>query len=154
MSVQATNKGRRVHDEEGEVALLLTTKGESLEMEVDGHIWRGAYERSAGLVRVMLGGQVYEIRIAPEIATLGAAKANAGGSGAVLAPMPGVVAEVKVAIGDRVEVGEVVIVLESMKLFTSLTAAIAGTVSDIACRAGETVAAGKRLLLIESVKPS
>ena len=154
MSVQATNNGRRVYDEEGEVALLLTTKGESLEMEADGHIWRGAFERSAGLVRVILGGEIYETRIAPEVATLGAAKANAGGSGAVLAPMPGVVAEVKVAIGDLVDVGQVVIVLESMKLFTSLTAAIAGTVSDIACRAAETVAAGKRLLLIEPAKSS
>ena len=44
---------------------------------------------------------------------------------------------------------QVVVVLESMKLFTSLAAEIAGVVSDVACRTGETVSAGKRLVLIE-----
>jgi 3-methylcrotonyl-CoA carboxylase alpha subunit len=154
MRVQATNGNRRVYDEQGEVALSLTTKGESLEIEADGRIWRGAFERSTELVRMTLGGEVYETRITPEIAALGAAKASGGGSGAVLAPMPGVVAEVRVTLGDRVEAGQVVIVLESMKLFTSLAAAVAGTVADVDCRAGETVAAGKRLLLVEAAKAS
>lgn len=58
----------------------------------------------------------------------------------------GVVAEVKVAPGQEVEAGRAVIVLESMKLFMSLTSGIAGTVAEIACRPGETVPAGKRLV--------
>jgi len=45
--------------------------------------------------------------------------------------------------------GQVVVVLESMKLFTSLSAGIDGVVADIACQPGETVQAGKRLALIE-----
>ena len=63
--------------------------------------------------------------------------------------MPGVVAEVNVAVGDVVEVGQVVVVLESMKLFASLQAEVAGTVADVYCVPGETVPAGKRLVLID-----
>ena len=63
--------------------------------------------------------------------------------------MPGVVAEVRVTPGDVVEAGQVVAVLESMKLFTSLPAGIGGMVADIACQPGDTVQAGKRLVLIE-----
>ncbi len=66
-----------------------------------------------------------------------------------IAPMPGIVAEVKVAVGDEVEARQVVAVLESMKLFISLEADVGGTVKDVACVAGETVQAGTRLILIE-----
>jgi 3-methylcrotonyl-CoA carboxylase alpha subunit len=80
---------------------------------------------------------------------LAGAAAGAGGSGAVLATMPGVVAEVRVSAGGPVAAGQVVIVLESMKLFSSLKAETVGVVADISCRPGETVMAGKRLVLIE-----
>jgi len=154
MTVQAPEGARLVHDEQGEIALSLAAKGEGLEIESAGRVLRGAYERSAGLVRLTLDGESYEIVIAAESAATAGSKAGVGGSGAVLAPMPGVVAEVKVEPGDRVEVGQVVVVLESMKLFTSLAAAVAGTIADVACKAGETVPAGKRLLLIEPAKSS
>jgi 3-methylcrotonyl-CoA carboxylase alpha subunit len=41
------------------------------------------------------------------------------------------------------------VVLESMKLFSSLKAEVAGVVADVSCKPGETVMAGKRLVLIE-----
>jgi 3-methylcrotonyl-CoA carboxylase alpha subunit len=154
MRVQATGGDRRIFDEQGEIALSLRVKGEGFEIETEGRVLRGAFERSPGFVRMTLNSEVYEIGVAPEVAAGGGGKASVVGSGAVMAPMPGVVAEVRVAVGDVVEVGEVVVVLESMKLFTSLAAAIGGAVAEIACRAGETVPAGKRLLLIEATKAS
>ena len=155
MTVQAQSEGvRRVFDEQGEIAIVVRTQGEDLEVETKGRIIRGAFERSPKIVRVIFDGEVYEVGVAPETAAIAQSKTGAGGSGAVLAPMPGVVAEVRAELGDCVDVGQVVIVLESMKLFTSLSAQIAGTISDIACRTGETVPAGKRLLLIEPTKSS
>lgn len=68
--------------------------------------------------------------------------------------MPGVVAEVRVGPGDRVEAGQVVIVLESMKLFTSLSAGVGGVVTEVSCQPGDTVQAGKRLALIETSSSS
>ena len=140
---------RRVFDEQGEVPVEVRSHGPALEIEADGHVLRGAFEAEAGRVRLTLGGTSYDVRVEPEVAMVAASGAAGGGSGAVIAPMPGVVAEVNVAVGDRVEVGQVVAVLESMKLFTSLQAAIAGVVADVNCRPGETAPAGKRLVLIE-----
>jgi 3-methylcrotonyl-CoA carboxylase alpha subunit len=59
------------------------------------------------------------------------------------------VAEVRVSAGEAVDAGQVMVVLESMKLFSSLKAEIAGVVADVSCKPGETVMAGKRLVLIE-----
>ena len=141
--------GRRIEDEQGEIAIALRRDGARIEVEAAGQILRGDVERSAGRVRLTLGGEVYDFGVEPE--TLAGARTKTGGrgSGSVLAPMPGVVAEVKVSVGDCVEAGQVLVVLESMKLFTSLSAEVAGIVSEIACKPGETVPAGKRLALIE-----
>ena len=149
LAVRAEGATRRVHDEQSEMAMDLRVEGQNVEIETEGRILRSVFERSADRVRLTLGGEMYDIGIEPEAAVVARAKHGGAGSGAVLAPMPGVVAEVKVAVGDVVEVGQVLVVLESMKLFTSLSAEIAGSVSDIACKPGETVSAGKRLVLIE-----
>ena len=92
---------------------------------------------------------MYHVEIEAEVAVVAGSTAGGAGSGAILATMPGVVAEVKVAMGDIVEVGQVLVVLESMKLFSSFKAEVAGTVADVSCAQGETVLAGKRLVLIE-----
>ena len=150
LTVQADAEGRRgVLDERGEVAIAVQVDGQVVEIESDGCILRAIFERSAGRVALMLGGSIYDVAIESEVAVAGKLDVRARGSGAVLASMPGVVAEVVVKVGDIVEVGQVVLVLESMKLFTSFQSQIAGTVTDVACRAGETVSAGKRLVLIE-----
>lgn len=90
--------------------------------------------RQRGASRLTLDGESFDIGIGSGLEAMAAGGGGAG-SGAILAPMPGVVAEVRVAPGDRVEAGQVVIVLGSMKLFTSLSAGIDG-VSDVACQPG------------------
>jgi 3-methylcrotonyl-CoA carboxylase alpha subunit len=143
---------RRVEDDKGEMAIDLRVEGRRVEIETDGHVFRGDVERSEGRVRLSFGGEVYDFGVELESLAGVRTKSGSAGSGAVLAPMPGVAAEVKVTVGDAVEVGQVLVVLESMKLFTSLSAQVTGTVSEVACKPGETVAAGKRLVLIEPSK--
>jgi 3-methylcrotonyl-CoA carboxylase alpha subunit len=150
LTVQAPAEGaRRVYDEEGEVPVKVRSDGQAVEVETDGHVLRGIFERAEGRVRLTLGGVVYDVGIEAEVAVVAGATGGGVGSGAILASMPGVVAEVNVAVGDLVEVGQVVVVLESMKLFTSLQAEVAGAVAEVYCVPGETVPAGKRLVLIE-----
>ncbi len=146
--VALADGGRRVRGPDGEMDLRVRCCGERLEVEIDGHIATGAWERSGEAVRLTLGGETYDFIVAPQAVAASRTAATAGGSGAVLAPMPGVIVEVRVAPGDIVATGQIVVVLESMKLFTSLTAEIAGTVAEIGCRRGETVPAGRRLLTI------
>ncbi|MBN9449226.1 MAG: 3-methylcrotonyl-CoA carboxylase, partial [Bosea sp.] len=141
--------GRAVRDEDGEIVLIQHSGGERFEVTCEGRLLRGSHAVADGGVRLMLDGESFDFSLASATRIAAGANGASSGSGAVNASMPGVVAEVRIAAGERVEAGQVVVVLESMKLFTSLTAEIAGVVSDVACRTGETVSAGKRLVLIE-----
>lgn len=147
---QAPGGGWLVRDAEGDVALTLSVNGETFEVASAARVLRGTHAAGGARVPLVLAGERFDIAIESEVRIAVGANGAASGSGAVLAAMPGVVAEVRVAAGEQVEAGQVVIVLESMKLFTSLSAEIAGTVADIACQTGETVPAGKRLVLIEA----
>ena len=150
LEVRLLPDGRRiVLDSDGEIELAVHIGADSFELTFEDRLLRGSHATTDGLVRLMLDGESFAIRIGSEARPAAAAGGGGAGSGAILAPMPGVVAEVRVAPGDRVEAGQVVVVLESMKLFTSLSAGIDGVVADIACGPGETVQAGKRLVLIE-----
>jgi 3-methylcrotonyl-CoA carboxylase alpha subunit len=113
-----------------------------------GLVMQGSAAVSGSRVWLNISGEIYAFEVLPEHAAAASASGTGAGSGAILAPMPGVVAEIRVAAGDRVEAGQVIAVLESMKLFMPLSADVAGTVADVECRTGETVGAGKRLATI------
>ncbi|KAJ7665647.1 carbamoyl-phosphate synthase L chain, ATP binding domain-containing protein [Mycena rosella] len=71
------------------------------------------------------------------------------GKGALRAPMPSLVVEVRVKLGERVEKGQAVVVLESMKTETVLRADVAGVVKAVGCKNGEMVEEGRQLVEIE-----
>ena len=75
--------------------------------------------------------------------------AAGAGRGALRAPMPSVVVEVRVAVGERVEAGQPVVVLESMKTETVLRAPVAGVVKAVGCAKGEMVEEGRELVDVE-----
>jgi acetyl/propionyl-CoA carboxylase alpha subunit len=77
-------------------------------------------------------------------------RAGAGsGDGRLVAPMPGVVLEVAVTPGDRVAAGDLVAVLEAMKMEHRLTAPHAGTVSELRAATGAFVDAGALVAAID-----
>ncbi|MET3902023.1 biotin carboxylase N-terminal domain-containing protein [Paenarthrobacter sp. 4246] len=78
----------------------------------------------------------------------GAAAAAAGGN-ALTSPMQGTIVKVAAAEGDVVAEGDLIVVLEAMKMEQPLTAHKAGTVRGLAATAGETVAAGAVIATIE-----
>ena len=121
------------------------TTVEELAVEVDGRPCRALVARGAERVLVALDGRVYAFETGEE--THGA---HAGaGSGIVTAPMPGKVLSVLVAAGDTVVVGQPLVILEAMKMETTLGAEIAGRVRAVPAVAGALVAAGDLLVDIE-----
>jgi acetyl-CoA/propionyl-CoA carboxylase, biotin carboxylase, biotin carboxyl carrier protein len=80
-------------------------------------------------------------------------RASAGisgaGSGLVTSPMQGTVLDVKVVEGETVEPGQVVAIVEAMKMENEVTAHRAGTIVDVAVSAGEPVTTGQPICTIE-----
>ncbi len=68
---------------------------------------------------------------------------------AVKAPLPGVITEIKVSVGDEVQVGDTVVVLEAMKMANALQAEKAGKVTAICVKVGESVMEDDALVVIE-----
>lgn len=68
---------------------------------------------------------------------------------ALKSPLPGVVTDIKVAVGDKVSVGDTVVVLEAMKMANNLEAEKAGTVTAVMVQVGESVMEDTPLVVIE-----
>ena len=67
----------------------------------------------------------------------------------IAAPMPGKVVRVLVSVGDTVEPGQGLIVVEAMKMQNEMKSPKAGIVAEIKTKDGATVAAGEILIVIE-----
>ena len=76
-------------------------------------------------------------------------KAAVNKNNAVKAPLPGVITDIKVAVGDEVQAGDTVIVLEAMKMANNLQAEKSGKVTAICVKIGESVMEDDALLVIE-----
>ena len=123
----------------------------------------GAEPTVARDVDVEVDGRRYHVRMwVPDIEVVGGSAANkprkrpaisqAGGGAAssdkVTVPMQGTIVKVLVAVGDHVEVGQTVCVLEAMKMENHINAERAGTISEIRVEAGATVGAGDIVAVI------
>jgi len=83
----------------------------------------------------------------PPAATPQPATVSAAGN-PLKAPLPGTISDIKVQVGQQVNVGDVVLVLEAMKMQNNIEAEYAGTVTSIAVKPGDTVMEGTVLLTI------
>ncbi|MDW7739465.1 MAG: biotin/lipoyl-containing protein [Bacillota bacterium] len=72
----------------------------------------------------------------------------AGNGLEVKAPMPGSVLDVPVQVGDKVSEGDILLILEAMKMENELTAPQNGTVSAVLVKKGDTVNSGDPLIML------
>ena len=84
----------------------------------------------------------------PAAAPAPAAKPAAGKSG-VKSPLPGVILDIKVNVGDEVKKGQTIIILEAMKMENSINADKDGKIAAINVSKGESVLEGTDLVIIE-----
>jgi biotin carboxyl carrier protein len=104
-----------------------------------------------GVSIVEVDGESYRVRVEEEtryiIRTRGG-KAATGGQ-VLRAPMPGKVVHIEVEVGQEVQAGDGLVILEAMKMENEFRAAVAGTVKEIRVRPGQAVNAGDALVVIE-----
>ena len=86
--------------------------------------------------------------VTPAPAAAPAAPVAAGAGSPIKAPLPGTIIELKVNVGDTVKQGDVVLVLEAMKMQNNIESEYSGTVTSITVKQGETVMEGAVLLTI------
>lgn len=99
---------------------------------------------------VRLGGRVFEVEIYdPRDGASGAGAKLGEGRQIVKAPMPGKVVRTLVAVGDAVEAGQGIAVVEAMKMQNEMKALKAGRVVELRVAAGDTVGAGSVLAVVE-----
>lgn len=125
-----------------------------------GESWTVAADPLDGVGRWVLGvaGERAEVDAVDErtraIAGLVTAPSVAAAGGTVKAPMPGLVVRVEVEVGQRVEAGAGLVVVEAMKMENELRAPHAGVVETVHVAAGQTVEKGAPLVTLASAEPS
>ncbi len=75
--------------------------------------------------------------------------ANINTNNAIKAPLPGVITEICVNVGDEVNAGDTVVVLEAMKMANNIEAEKAGKITAICVKPGQTVMEDDALVVIE-----
>ncbi len=71
-----------------------------------------------------------------------------GGAGSVTAPIPGLILEVHVKVGDTVTAGQGVLKMEAMKMENVINATVGGSVTAILVKPGDTVTQGQELMIV------
>jgi acetyl-CoA/propionyl-CoA carboxylase, biotin carboxylase, biotin carboxyl carrier protein len=118
-----------------------------VDVEVNGRrfgvtVW--VPESQVGAVAAGGGGKT-----APRPRRSAGASAAAAGSGSVAVPMQGTIVKVLVGVGDAVDEGQTVCVLEAMKMENNIAADKSGTVKEVKVEAGQSVGSGDVVVVIE-----
>jgi biotin carboxyl carrier protein len=141
----------RIHGRTLALDVALVGDGASFSMLVDGRSYDVVADVGREQVTIQLLGQRFVVHVEDERERAAHAVAGKkhGGKQELRAAMPGIVIDVKIAVGDTVEEGRTLVVLEAMKMQNPLAAETAGKVVRVLCKKGEAVAAGALLVELE-----
>ena len=123
-------------------------------VKVDGEEYEVELEKQNGLWNVIIEGKSFNIEI--EGSSVGDTsvskrkKANRGKkSGTISSTIPGKIVSISAKEGQMVSEGDVVMILEAMKMQNEIQAALSGTVTAINCKPGDSVEANSPLIIIQ-----
>ena len=158
-SVSLDPDGARYEAEPPAHAELSDVEGSPVRMvKIGTHVYRVVAQKRQGRGRYTLwvDGYRFETEALDErtraIRDLSAASAGPTGPAPVLAPMPGLIVRVSVKVGDRVEAGQGLVVMEAMKMENELRATAPGIVKSVEVSAGTAVEKGALLVTLGEVE--
>ena len=127
--------------------------GEKRKVTVDGNEFEVEIELIDGVWEVTLEGRKFSVETDEEKQQIRRTRekgsgSKLGASGTISSAIPGKIVSILVSVGDAVSAGDVVIVLEAMKMQNEIKASVDGVISEVKCNAGERVEANVPLLEI------
>ena len=142
-----------IQDIEGNIANV-TVNGIPFEVEMKQPVKAGKQKVKLSEERRAEGSE--ERRVKSEESNSSSASAastssapTAGAGKPVVAPLPGTINEIKVKVGDEVNAGDTVVILEAMKMQNNIEAETSGTITSINVNKGDAVMEGDTLVTIK-----
>ena len=142
-----------IQDIEGNIANV-TVNGIPFEVEMKQPVKAGKQKVKLSEERRVEGSE--ERRVKSEESNSSSASAastssapTAGAGKPVVAPLPGTINEIKVKVGDKVNAGDTVVILEAMKMQNHIEAETSGTITSINVNKGDAVMEGDTLVTIK-----
>jgi biotin carboxyl carrier protein len=128
--------------------LSLIIAGQSFEVDVDA-------KDTSDLYDVVIKGDPYEVEMVEEKKKKLAMKLSKGASGRqdIKSPMAGNVRQVLVKPGDKVAAGQVLLILEAMKMENEIKSPIEGIIGSVTAKEAVAVSAGDPLCVVEPWEP-
>ncbi|MEN2256778.1 biotin/lipoyl-containing protein [Paraclostridium benzoelyticum] len=120
----------------------ITVNGNTYEVEVE------ELGSQASVQRPQVATQQVQPQAAPKAQPKQTQNAPSAGGGTISAPMPGTINDVRVKVGDSVKKGQVLLILEAMKMENEIMASSDGTVKSVDVSKGASVSAGDALITI------
>lgn len=151
--LQISRDGQLLHAQLGSNNLsltLLSVREHTLRYQYEGIQRSVDYLRHGAQVQLALHGHVFVFEEPSALQT----ERTLVDPRLVVAPLAGSLISVRVAVGDQVKQGDVLAVIEAMKMETRIMARIDATVSSIVHSAGEQVEAGEQLMQLRDTEPT
>ncbi|MEE1570133.1 MAG: biotin/lipoyl-containing protein, partial [Acidimicrobiales bacterium] len=121
---------------------------QEVDLEVDGHRSTSRITGTVDKVFVQVSRGTAVFDVVPRFVVPGTEEPTGG----LTAPMPGVVLELRVAVGDAVTTGQTLVILEAMKMEHHMKAPFDGHVAEMLVSAGQQVESGAVLLVIDPLE--
>ena len=131
----AVNKGQKATKGNYANGATVTVNGKEYAVKIDGD-------------KATVNGKTYDVSIAEGMKEVASASSSNGGGTEVKSPLPGAILKVIAREGDMVEEGDVLILMEAMKMETEIKAPCAGKVGSVRVDVGATVTPGQLLVTL------
>ncbi len=142
----------RFGDQILEVDLAAVSGGRLYSLIVNGESYEAYIDPDESGWQILLRGQFYQVRVEDErerrLRTAGHSAESNGHEFTLKSPMPGLVVAVPVNEGQDVEKGQILLVLESMKMQNELRSPLAGKVTSLQVKTGQSVEQKQVLLTV------
>jgi len=126
---------------------------EKREVIVDGEKFEVDIEKNGDSWNVEIEGKKFSIKIDQKTSKNQSKSRKGRGkrkkSGKISSSIPGKIVSLNVKLGDQVEQGQVVMILEAMKMQNEILAPLSGKIVEVNCESGDSIEANMPLIVIE-----